>query len=246
MQGDRHRLQGVWIGTCSCETSRKLFCLRTREEDLESSSSTSSSSRFGTKQHIQPFSVKQFRKCNVQNVFFGNQGIVHCICGLLFRESQSSQHLHRWQMDMLSIQKERSHGARHGKTAAQKKHFTAHKVRRRFLKQKFEGIHYSYRDSKLKIGWVEETCIAMVKFVQENHSCCPLLEELTLNKPGRNEPMKLRSDFREALANMHRLRRESGERRLEPIHLINTKGGNRRLLHLVFHGGSGTNTGGAH
>ena len=32
--------------------------------------------------------------------------------------------------------------------------------------------------------------------------------------------MKLRSDFREALANMHRLHRESGEERLGPIHFL--------------------------
>ena len=31
--------------------------------------------------------------------------------------------------------------------------------------------------------------------------------------------MKLRSDFREALTNMHRLNRESGGKRPEPIHL---------------------------
>ena len=45
----RHRLQGVWIATCSCETSRKFSCSLTREEDRESLSSTSSSSRSATK-----------------------------------------------------------------------------------------------------------------------------------------------------------------------------------------------------
>ena len=25
-RGNRHRLQGVWIATCSCETSRQLPC----------------------------------------------------------------------------------------------------------------------------------------------------------------------------------------------------------------------------
>ena len=39
----------VWIATRNCETSRKLPCSRTREEDRESSSSTSTSSRFATK-----------------------------------------------------------------------------------------------------------------------------------------------------------------------------------------------------
>ena len=61
---------------------------------------------------------------------------------------------------------------------------------------------------------------------QENHSYCPSSEEferykknwyITLNKSGRNAPMKLRSDFREALIDMHRLHRESWEERPEPI-----------------------------
>ena len=51
---DRHRLQGVWIGTCSCETSRNISRSRTLEEDRESPASTSSSSCFKTKQHLQP------------------------------------------------------------------------------------------------------------------------------------------------------------------------------------------------
>ena len=57
--------------------------------------------------------------------------------------------------------------------------------------------------------------------------------------------MKLRSDFREALTNMHRLHRQPGEERPEPIPLYNTNGGICRLLHPVPHGGSGMNTGGA-
>ena len=46
VRGHRHRLQGVWIATCSSETSRKLSCSRTREEDRGSPASTSSSSCF--------------------------------------------------------------------------------------------------------------------------------------------------------------------------------------------------------
>ena len=80
-------------------------------------------------------------------------------------------------------------------------------------------------DSQLKIGLFEEKCIEMDKLAQENHSFCPSSEEferyrknwyITLNKSGRNALMKLQLDFREALANMHRLHRESGERP-EPI-----------------------------
>ena len=129
------------------------------------------------------------------------------------------------------------------------------------VSKKIEGIHDRFlkdsacRDSQLKIGWTEETCIAMDKLAQEDHSYCPLPEEFdryrknwntTLNKSGRNAPMKLQSDFREALANMHGLHRESGKELPEPIFLYQYKGGIRRLLHPVPHGGSGTNTGGVH
>ena len=59
------------------------------------------------------------------------------------------------------------HGARHGKTEAQKEHFIVHNARKRYLKKKFEGVHdrffREYRDSQLKIGWTEETFIAMDK-----------------------------------------------------------------------------------
>ena len=115
--------------------------------------------------------AKQFHKCNAQNAFF---------IGI--------KHFHQWRLYAFSIQnyvikKERLRGARHGKTEAQKEHFATHNARRRCLKKKFEGIHDrflkdpTYRDSQLKIGWTEETCIAMDKVAQENHSYCPLLEE---------------------------------------------------------------------
>ena len=64
------------------------------------------------------------------------------------------------------------------------------------------------------------------KSAQENHSYCPSSEEceryrknwyISLNKSGRNAPMKLRSDFREAVTSLHRLHRESGEECPEPI-----------------------------
>ena len=48
-RGNTHWLQSVRIATCSCETSRKFPCWRTREEDRELSSSTSISSQFTTK-----------------------------------------------------------------------------------------------------------------------------------------------------------------------------------------------------
>ena len=172
-------------------------------------------------------------------LLYWNQGIVYCTCGHLLKESESSQSLHQWRLDVFSIpnyviKKVRTRGARHGKAEAQKEHFLAPNARRRCIKKKCEGIHdrflrdSTYRDSQLKMGWTEEKCIEMDRLAQENHSYCPSSEEferytknwyLSLNKSGRDAPMKLRSDFRGALTNMHRLHRESGEERPEPIPL---------------------------
>ena len=170
-------------------------------------------------------------------LLYWNQGMVYCTCGHLLRESESSQHFHQWRLDAFSIQnnvikKVRPRGARHGKTEAKKKHFITHNARRRCIKNNFEGVHdrfqrdLTYRDSQLKIGWTEEKCIEMDKLAQENHCYCPSSEEyeryekkwfFSLNTSGRNAPMKLRSDFREALTTMNRLHRESGEERPAPI-----------------------------
>ena len=170
-------------------------------------------------------------------LLYWNRGVICCTCGHLLVENESSQHFQQRRLDAFSIQnyvikKERPRGARHGKTEALKEHFVAHNARKRCLKKKFEGIHdrfqrdSTYRDSQLKIGWTEEKCMEMDKVAQVNHSCCPSFEEferykknwfITLNKSGRNAPMKLRSDFREELTEMYRLHCESGEERPEPI-----------------------------
>ena len=107
----------------------------------------------------------------------------------------------------------------------------AHNARKRCIKRNYEGTHDRFlrdpvfRNSQLKIGWTEEKCIAMNKLAQENHSYNLSREEylrypkhwyLTLNKSGKNAPMRLRSDFRAAFTITNRLHRESGEERAEP------------------------------
>ena len=101
-------------------------------------------------------------------------------------EKNATQKMSR--LDALSflhdvIKKGRLHGARHGKTEAQKEHFVAHNARNRCIKKEFDEIHDRiprdpvYRDSQLKIGLTEEKCIAMEKRAQEDHSYCPSSEE---------------------------------------------------------------------
>ena len=70
-----------------------------------------------------------------------NRGVIYYTCGHLLVESESSQNFSQWRLDALSIphyiiKKERPHGARHGKTDAQKEHFVAHNARKRCIKKK--------------------------------------------------------------------------------------------------------------
>ena len=170
-------------------------------------------------------------------LLYWNQGIMYCTYGHLLIESESSHNFHQWRLDAFSIphyviRKERPRGARHGKTETRKEHFLTLIARKRCIKKNFDGIHdrfqrYSvFRDSQLKIGWTEEKRIEMDKLAQEDHSSCSSSEEyerckknwyISLNKSGRNAPMKLRSDFRTTVTMMTRLLRESGEERPEPI-----------------------------
>ena len=79
-------------------------------------------------------------------LLYWNQGVICCTCGHLLVESESSQKFHKLRLDALSvphyvIKKGRLHGARHGKTEAQKQHFLAHNARKRCIKKNFDGIH---------------------------------------------------------------------------------------------------------
>ena len=76
------------------------------------------------------------------------------------------------------------------------------------------------RESQLKIGWTEQKCIEMDELAKQDHTYHLSKEEfkryqgqwyLTLNKSGKNAPMRLRPDFRAAVSLKNRLHRESGE-----------------------------------
>ena len=74
------------------------------------------------------------------------QLVIYCTCGHLLVQSESSQNFSQWRLDAFSIphfviKKERPHGARHGKTDAQKEHFVAHNARKRCIKKNYGGIH---------------------------------------------------------------------------------------------------------
>ena len=185
-RGDRHRLQGVWIATCSCETSensrvrelvKKIESHPHRQDlqaDLQQSNAYNPFSEKSKKMIRDMGNVELFELCETipkvqcsECLLYWNQGIVYCTCGHLLRENKSSRRIHRWQLDLLSIpnyviKKGRPHGNRHGKTEEQREHFIAHNLRKRCIKKKFEGIHdrfqkdLRFRDSQLRIDRTEE------------------------------------------------------------------------------------------
>ena len=89
----------------------------------------------------------------------------------------------------------------------------SHNARRRCIRKNFNGIHdrfqedFIYRDPQLRNGWTKEKCIEIDELAQKDFTYRRSTEEfkrdkkkwyISLNTSGRNAPMKLRSDFREA------------------------------------------------
>ena len=154
------------------------------------------------------------------------------------------------------------------KTEAQKQYHIAFNAWKRCRKrvdgqeEHYEGIHdrflrdQIYRESRLKIGWTEQKCIEMDKLAQEDHSYRLSREEfkryqgqwyLTLNKSGKNAPMRLRSDFRAAVTIKKTVSTENQAKNVQnPFLFNNIRDGT--LLPQVIPGGTGTRpkAGGAH
>ena len=116
-----------------------------------------------------------------QCLLYWNQGVIYCTCGQFLVESKSRRKFNKQRLIALSIphyviKKGRPHGARHGKTEAQKEHFVAHNARKRCIKKNYDGIHDRFqrdqacRESQLKIGWTKQKCIEMDKLAQEDRT----------------------------------------------------------------------------
>ena len=147
---------------------------------------------------------------------------MYCTCGQCLIDSESGRKFNKLRLDALSIPNNvmkngRTHGARRGKTEAQKEYHLAWNAWKRCCKkvdtqgEHFTGIHDRflrdpmYRESQLAIGWTEQKCKEWDEVVKDDPTYRLTPEEkkryqeqwyLTLNKAGKNGPMKLRSDFR--------------------------------------------------
>ena len=106
----------------------------------------------------------------------------------------------------------------------------------------YEGIHHrflrgaEYRDSQLKIGWTEQKCIELDKLAQKDHSYRLSRDEfqryqihwyLTLNKSGKNGPMRLQSDFRIVST-------ENQEKNVQNLFLFNTTKDDTLLPQVIY------------
>ena len=141
-------------------------------------------------------------------------------------KANPAKNFYKLRLDALSIphyviKKGRHHGARHGKTEAQKEYHIAWNTWKRCCKrvdtqgEHFKGFHdrflrdQVYRESQLIIGWTDQKCIEMDELAKQNDTYHFSTEEFkryqgqwypTLNKSGKNAPARLRPDFRAAVS----------------------------------------------
>ena len=135
------------------------------------------------------------------------------------------------------IKKGATHGARHGKTKYKENTIWPgmrgrHAARKSTLKVNilqvftidFSEIQFIVNHNSQSDG--QNKCKELDELAKEDHTYRLTPEEkrryqgqwyLTLNKSGKNGPMKLRSDFRAAVSMKNRLHHESGEQVEEPI-----------------------------
>ena len=114
-------------------------------------------------------------------LLYWSQGIVHCTCGHLLKETEANRGAIQCTLDLLSIQnyvikKGRLHGHRYGKTTEQRDSHIAHTLRKRCIKRRFQGIHDRFlkddeiRASHLEHDRNEEVCIQMDELAQKDFS----------------------------------------------------------------------------
>ena len=126
---------------------------------------------------------------------------IYCTCGHLLVESESSQNYNKWRLDALSIphyviKKGRPHGARHGKTDAQKQHFVAHNARKRCIKKNFDGIHDRFQRDPVFSWFASQKLDGPMRSV--------LNKEVDLGEPKSFLDMKTWAALRKAMRNKQR------------------------------------------
>ena len=141
-------------------------------------------------------------------------------------------------LDLLSIpeyviKKGRPHGHRYGKLPGSREYFLANNLKKRCKKRHYEGIHDRFlRDDVFRRRMIEnnrdeKVCRAWDVLADEDHTYHMSQEEyfyyrnnwwLHLNKSGNDtQPLRKRSDFKQALSTLRRLHQEAGGEQIEPV-----------------------------
>ena len=130
------------------------------------------------------------------------------------------------------IKQGRPHGHRHGKAPEKKECHLAHKLKKRWIKRKFTGIHdrflrdSDFRKSMLKNDRDEDVCLKWDVLAEQDFTYRMTESQyfrykqnrwISLNKSGDQRPLRKRSDFNQALSTLDRLHQESGGRQLRPL-----------------------------
>ena len=166
-----------------------------------------------------------------------SEGIVCCTCGHLLQETVANRNFVKYTMDLLSIpeyviKKGRPHGHRYGKLPGSREYFVAKNLKKRCIKRQFKGIHDRFlRDHVFRERMIQnnrdEVCRAWDVLADEDHTYHMSQEEyfyyknnwwLHLNKSGNDtQPLRKRSDFKQALSTLERLHQEAGGEQIEPV-----------------------------
>ena len=164
---------------------------------------------------------------------YWSEGIVYCTCGHLLKEIAASRGVIHYTLDLLSIpnyvtKKGRPHGHRYGKTPQQKEYHQAHNLK----KDASRSISKGSTIASCERTWI--SCIPWSNMI-EMKKCVSKWDDLadkdfshymteseyfrykqnwwiSLKKCGNTGPLRIRSDFNEALSTLNRLHQESGER----------------------------------
>ena len=169
---------------------------------------------------------------------YWNVGIVYCTCGHLLKESEANRGFIEYTLDLLSIpeyviKKGRPHGHRYGKLPENRECYLANNLQKRCIKRDYKGIHdrflrdHIFRGRMIENSRDEEVCRAWDVLADEDHTYHVSEEEyfyhknnwwISLNKSGNDtQPLRKRSDFKQALSTLKRLHQEAGGDQLEPI-----------------------------
>ena len=122
-------------------------------------------------------------------------GIIYWTCGKCMQPTQKDRQLNKARYDVLSIpgyviQKNPTHGARHGQSVRQCMNYKAHDMRRKARKHKSGGYKTflerwhdddKYRKSLSDIRWTEEQIIHFDAIALEDHSCAATWQERSRN-----------------------------------------------------------------